>query len=71
MEVRYIPTAHQSADIFTKALSHDRFQNLRNELHVLPRTLHLREGNKMTESSTHASLAELATHSAMFTHLEG
>lgn len=71
IEVRYIPTEHQPADIFTKALSCDRFQNLRNKLHVLPITLRLREGVKMLEFSTHASLAELAVYSAVFTHLEG
>ncbi|KAH9650127.1 retrovirus-related pol polyprotein from transposon RE1 [Citrus sinensis] len=71
MKVRYIPTAHQPADIFTKALSRDRFQKLRNKLHVLSRTLRLREGDKMTESSTHASLVELAAYSTMFTHMEG
>lgn len=56
IEVRYIPSKHQPADIFTKALRCDRFQNLRNKLHVVPR---------------HASLAELAAYLAVFTHLQG
>ncbi|KAH9654345.1 hypothetical protein KPL70_027718 [Citrus sinensis] len=42
VEVRYVPTEYQPADIFTKALPADRFQRLRDKLHILPRTLRLR-----------------------------
>ncbi|KAH9782897.1 retrovirus-related pol polyprotein from transposon RE1 [Citrus sinensis] len=42
VEVRYVPTEYQPADIFTKALPGDRFQQLRDKLHILPRTLRLR-----------------------------
>ena len=40
--VRYVPTAAQPADIFTKALSLDRFSILRNKLTVTDHMLSLR-----------------------------
>ena len=42
VEVKYVPTEYQPADIFTKALPTDRFQRLRDKLHILPKTLCLR-----------------------------
>ena len=42
VEVRYVPTEYQPANIFTKALPADMFQQLRDKLHILPRTLRLR-----------------------------
>ena len=77
VEVRYVPTEYQPADIFTKALPADRFQRLRDKLHILPRTLRLRghDENIIAElpnlSNTNSKLLDdMAAHLAFIGVLE-
>ena len=48
VEVKYVPTGYQPAYIFTKGFPTDRFQRLRDKLHILPRTLRLRGHDENT-----------------------
>ena len=46
LEVRYIPTEEQVADVLTKALSFPKFNYFRSKLNVINRPLSLREDVK-------------------------
>ena len=44
IEIRYVPTLEQTADVLTKGLSVPRFLKLRDKLHVKQSPSRLREG---------------------------
>lgn len=71
IEVRYIHTTHQVADILTKTFNCGHFQRLQDKFHVLPRILLFKEGERMLEVSTYASLAEQAAYLVVFSRPEG
>ena len=54
VEVRFVPTTEQTADIFTKAVSIDQFNYLRNKLTISEQTeVTLRETVKKSNETMH------------------
>ena len=64
LQIQYVPTLEQIADIFTKPLSSNRFHFLRFKLTVIDRQLRLRGSVKQLNKTTNASVKTQANVTA-------
>ena len=64
LEIRYVPTDEQTADVLTKGLSVSRFLRMKSKLHVDESPFHLRGAVRVTDESAATSHKEVKRREA-------